>query len=128
MPRWLWLILGLALLFVIPALILHITYGPSYGFLSYDDHWVPDGNSGWKAEGFPDHRRPSESSVNVPFFLRLVPVVLPILLIVLFIASPLSHYVDREPNYKATNYNPEEYYPEFVEEMPELEDIEKRPK
>ncbi len=125
MPRWLWLIIGLALLYLIPSLILHVTYGPSYGFLSFDDCWVPDESGGWKAEGFPDHRRPSEPSVNIPFFLRLAPIVLPVLLVVLFIASPLSNYVEREPNYKPTKYDPEEYHPDFVEEMPETVDEDK---
>ncbi len=127
MPRWLWLIIALALLYVMPSLILHVIYGPSYGFLSFSDRWAPDGNGGWKAEGFPDQRRPTTPSVIVPFFLRIVPVVLPMLLIVLYIASPLSQYVEQEPNYKATKYNPEEYRPDFVEEMPELEDDSKSP-
>ncbi len=125
MPRWLWLIIGVLLLYLIPSFMLELSYGKSYGFLSYSDCWVPDGNGGWKADGFPDHRRPSEPSVNVPFFLHIVPFVLPMLLIALFLASPLSQFVEKEVDYKATKYDPEEYRPDFVDEMPETVDEEK---
>lgn len=124
LPRWTWLILGMALLYIVPSLVLEIVYGHSYSFMTMTDRWVPDGNGGWKAEGIPDHRRPSQPSVNIPLFLCLVPIVLPIVLVVLYLASPLSQFVEKEADYKATKYNPEEYRPKFVEEMPELEDEE----
>jgi hypothetical protein len=107
-----------------PALMLEISYGSSYNFLSIDNHWVPDGNGGWKAEGFPQDRRPSSPSENIPLVLKLTPFVLPVLLIALYLLSPLSQFIEKEADYKATKYNPEEYRPAFVEKMPELDDEE----
>lgn len=127
-PRWLWLILGVVLLYFAPAVLLEIAYGPSYQLFSLDNHWVPDDNGGWKAEGIPDERRPSAASEKIPLFLKVMPFVLPILLIALYLISPLSQLVEREGDYRATKYNPEEYRPTFVEEMPELEDEENTPK
>jgi len=121
MRRWLLLILGVIVLFLIPSLILQFVYGPSYGFLSYNNHWVPDGQGGWQAKGFPDTFRPSAPSVNVPLFLRIIPFALPLLLILLYIISPLSQYVEREPDFKSGEYKPDKYYPEYEEPEPDDE-------
>jgi hypothetical protein len=102
--------------------MLEISYGPSYNFLSLDNHWVPDGSGGWKAEGFPIERRPDVKSDNIPILLRAMPFVFPILLIALYLLSPLAQLVEKEESYKPTEYKPEDYRPTFVEEMPELED------
>ncbi len=113
--RWVLLILAAVFLYLIPALILQLTYGPSYGLLSFNDNWVPDGNGGWKAEGFPGTFRPSQPSVNVPIFLKLIPVTLPVLLILLLFLNPLSRYVDKEPGFGTKLYQPDKYQPKFID-------------
>lgn len=113
--RWALLFLGILLLYFIPAVILQLTYGPSYGMLSFNNHWIPDGNSGWKAEGFPGTFRPSQPSVNVPVFLGLIPVILPILLVLLLFLNPLSRYVDKEPGFETKQYQSEKYQPKFID-------------
>ncbi len=113
--RWSLLILGVLLLYFIPAVTLQLTYGPSYGLLSFNNHWVPDDNGGWRAEGFPGTFRPSEPSVNVPVFLRLIPVILPVLLILLLFLNPLSRYVDKEPGFETKQYQSEKYEPKFID-------------
>lgn len=113
--RWALLLLGILLLYLIPAIILQFNYGPSYGILSFENHWVPDNHGGWKAEGFPGTFRPSQPSVNVPIFLRLIPVILPVLLILLLFLNPLSHYVDKEPGFGTKQYQSEKYQPKFIE-------------
>ncbi|MGH8016062.1 MAG: hypothetical protein ACREBV_07725, partial [Candidatus Zixiibacteriota bacterium] len=107
LPRWTWLILGVLLLYFAPALLLELSYGPSYNLISFDNHWVPDGHGGWKAVGFPDHRRPSVPSENIPLFMRIVPILLPLLSVLLYCISPLSKYVEKEADYKPTKYSPE---------------------
>ena len=113
--RWLLLFLGALLLYFTPAVTLQLTYGPSYGILSFDNHWVPDGNGGWRAEGFPGTFRPSQPSVNVPVFLRLIPVILPVLLILLLFLNPLSRYVDKEPDFETKQFQSEKYEPKFID-------------
>ncbi len=103
------------MLYFIPAVILQITYGPSYGMLSFDNHWVPDANGGWQAKGFPGTFRPSQPSVNVPSLLRLIPVVLPVLLILLLSLNPLSRYVDKEPGFDTKEFETEKYAPKFID-------------
>ena len=113
--RWSLLILGALLLYLIPAVTLQLNYGPSYGILSFNDHWVPDTHGGWKAEGFPGTFRPSEPSVNMPIFLRLIPVILPVLLVLLLFLNPLSRYVDKEPGFETKQFQSEKYAPKFID-------------
>jgi len=123
-PKWTWLLAGVFLLHFVPALFLEISYGPSYNFMSIDNRWAPNDSGGWKAIGFPQTIRPSEPSVNVPLFLRIIPFVLPALLVLLFLTGPLSKYAEKEADFGPSKYNPEEYKPEFIDEMPKLEDEE----
>jgi len=113
--RWALLMLAVLFLYFIPAITLQLTYGPSYGILSFNNHWVPDTHGGWKAEGFPGTFRPSQPSVNVPLFLRLIPVILPVLLILLLFLNPLSRYVDKEPGFETKHYQSEKYEPKFID-------------
>lgn len=113
MQRWLLLIMGLILLYLVPSLPLQAVYGDSYGFMALDDCWSPDGQGGWQMKGFPDTPMPTEPSINVPVFLQIVPFILPLLLLLLFLLSPLSSFMDREPEYDISKFESEKCYPEF---------------
>ena len=113
MQRWLLLILGVIILYLVPSLLLQAVYGDSYGFMASEDCWIADGQGGWQMRGFPDSPRPDEPSQNVPVFLQIAPFILPLLLILLFLLSPLSSYMDREPKYDVSEFDPEKYYPEY---------------
>jgi len=113
MQRWLLLILGVIILYLVPSLLLQAVYGDSYGFMAPDDCWTADGQGGWLMKGFPDSPMPAEPSLNVPVFLEIAPFLLPLLLLLLFLLSPLSSYMDREPKYNVSEFEPEKYYPEF---------------
>ncbi len=113
MQRWLLLILGVIILYLAPSLLLQAVYGDSYGFMAPDDCWTADGQGGWQMQGFPDSHMPEEPSLNVPVFLQIAPFLLPLLLTFLFILSPLSSYMDREPKYDVSKFEPEKYYPEY---------------
>ena len=113
MQRWLLLILGLILLYLLPSLLLQAVYGDSYGFMAPDNFWTPDGQGGWQMKGFHDTPMPTEPSLNVPVFLQIVPFLLPLLLLLLFLLSPLSSFMDREPKYEVNAFKAEKYYPEF---------------
>ncbi len=103
-------------MYLLPSLILQAVYGDSYGFLSGEDCWIPDGQGGWQSHGFPDHPEPAEPSINVSIFLELVPFLLPLLLIFLYLLSPLSSFMDREPKYEISQFEAEKYYPDFNSE------------
>ena len=81
MQRWLLLILGVIILYLVPSLLLQAVYGDSYGFMAPDNSWTADGQGGWKMKGFPDSPIPAEPSLNVPIFLQIAPFLLPLLLI-----------------------------------------------
>lgn len=84
------LLVGIILLYLVPSLILQAIYGPSYGFLSGEDCWVPDGKGGWVEHGRPFNPPPAGPSVNIPILVRYIPIFLPALLLILFMFTPLS--------------------------------------
>ena len=88
------LLIAIILLYLVPTLILSAVYGPSYGFLSGEDCWVPDGQGGWSRHGQPTEPAPLESSVNVPFMARYLPIFLPGLVLILFLFTPLSKLLE----------------------------------
>ena len=88
-------IVTIVLLFLIPALILRATYGPSYYFLSGEDCWMPDGTGGWTKHGMPGGPQPHEPSVNIPFVVMYIPVFLPGLLTASVLCMSLSKKVKR---------------------------------
>jgi len=88
------LLIVIILLYLVPSLILSAVYGPSYGFLSGEDCWVPDGQGGWLQHGQPAEPAPSESSMNVPFTIRYLPIFLPALVLILFLFTPLSKMLE----------------------------------
>ncbi len=87
-------LIAVILLYLTPSLILQGIYGPSYGFLSGEDCWQPDGQSGWVQHGHPQSQQPSEPSVNVPMWVRYVPIFLPGLILFLFLFTPLSRHLE----------------------------------
>ena len=90
MKRTALLLVAVILLYLIPSAILQLAYGPSYGFLSGEDSWVPDGQGGWVAHGSPSGQAPSSASVNIPVLLRYLPIFLPAAVLILFYLTPLS--------------------------------------
>ena len=113
MQRWLLLILGVIILYLLPSLLLQAVYGDSYGFMAPTDCWIADGHGGWPMKGFPDSPMPAGPSLCVPVFLQIAPFLLPLLLILLFLLSPLASFMDREPKYEVNVVETEKYYPEF---------------
>lgn len=87
-------LIAVVLLFLIPSFALEAIYGPSYGFLAGEDCWVPDGQGGWAKHGDPALPQPSQPSVNVPMWVRYIPIFLPGLLLFLFLFTPLSRHLD----------------------------------
>lgn len=87
-------LIAIVLLFLVPSLILQGIYGPSYGFLSGEDYWQPDGSGGWVEHGHPAGSPPSEPSVNVPIGVRYIPILLPGLVLFLFLFTPLSRRLE----------------------------------
>jgi len=89
------LLLGIIILYLLSSLVLQGIYGPSYGFLTGEDSWVPDGQGGWGRHGNPAGPQPQVPSVDVPLMVRYVPIFVPALLLVLFMFTPLRKYIDR---------------------------------
>ena len=96
------LLIVVILLYLIPSLILQAVYGPSYGFLSGEDRWQPDGSGGWVKHGHPADPAPTEPSVLVPIGVRYIPIFLPALVLILFLFTPLSRKLEtRRPEEEA---------------------------
>ena len=90
------LLIGVIILFAIPSMVLKSIYGPSYTIFSGEDSWVPDNAGGWQAHGQPSGSPPDETSVTVPIAVRYIPILLPALLMILFMFTPLSRIVDKQ--------------------------------
>ena len=87
-------LIAVILLYLIPSLALQGIYGPSYGFLAGEDCWQPDGQGGWEQHGQPQSEQPMQSSVNVPMWVRYIPIFLPGLILFLFLFTPLSRHLE----------------------------------
>lgn len=87
-------LLILILLYLIPALSLKAVYGPSYNLLLTEDEWKPDGQGGWIKVGEPSSPPPTETSVRVPFVLQYVPILLPGLVLIVVLLTPLSRVLE----------------------------------
>jgi hypothetical protein len=94
MRRHVYLLLGCVVLYLLPSVTLQAVYGDSYGWLSGEDCWEPDGSGGWVMHGHPDGPMPSEPSVVIPILMHYLPVFLPTALLVLFLFTPLSRKLD----------------------------------
>ena len=91
------LLMGVILLYLLPALALKAVYGPSYSMWSGEDEWVPDGNGGWIKHGHPESPQPNQPSVDVPLTLQYIPIFLPALLLILFLFTPLKKHLESKP-------------------------------
>ncbi|HWR84039.1 MAG TPA: hypothetical protein VN285_12130 [Candidatus Deferrimicrobium sp.] len=89
------LLIGVASLYLVSSVVLQAVYGPSFGFLSGEDCWIPDGNGGWTKHGSPSGPPPGQPSVHVPAGMRYIPIFLPAVLLILFLFTPLKRFVDR---------------------------------
>jgi hypothetical protein len=89
------LLLGVVFLYLASSLVLQAVYGPSYGFLQGEDGWIPDGQGGWGKHGNPATPPPGVPSVHVPLLVHYLPIFLPALLLVLFMFTPLRHYLEK---------------------------------
>ncbi|UCC44171.1 MAG: hypothetical protein JSU65_13825 [Candidatus Zixiibacteriota bacterium] len=97
MRKTVYLLAGVIALYLLLSLLMAALYGPSYGFLQGEDSWVPDGSGGWAKHGSPDGPPPDEASVNVPIMIRYVPILIPGLLLVLFLFTPLRRLIETPP-------------------------------
>lgn len=88
------LLLAIILLYLVTSLTMQAIYGPSYGFLSGDDSWVPDGAGGWKQHGKPTGPAPGEPSVEIPLYARYLPIFLPAAVLAAFLFSPLGRILE----------------------------------
>ena len=89
-----YLLIALVLLYLIPALILQAVYGPSYGFMSGEDRWIPDGRGGWEMYGHPTDPMPQVPSENIPLLLPYLPIFLPAFLLIIFLFTPLTRKLE----------------------------------
>lgn len=90
MRNSLFLLVGVIALYLVLALGLQVIYGPSYGFLSGEDCWQPDGNGGWVKHGAPSGPPPAEPSRNIPIPVQYLPIFVPGLVLLAFMFTPLS--------------------------------------
>jgi hypothetical protein len=93
----LWLLAGIIFLYLASALALQAIYGQSYGFLSGEDCWRPDGHGGWVKHGNPSDPPPAEASSNIPLLMNYLPIFLPGFLLALFLFTPLRHKLEPPP-------------------------------
>ncbi|MBU8933302.1 MAG: hypothetical protein KOO62_04775 [candidate division Zixibacteria bacterium] len=98
MKNSLTLLVALIGLYLALSLILHVVYGPSFGFLAGEDCWIPDGDGGWMAHGIPDSIAPDSPSMNVPLLLRYLPIYVPGLILAMFMFTPLRRFIESKPD------------------------------
>lgn len=86
--------LALILLYLLLSVFLQAIYGPSFGFLSGEDAWVPAGSGGWVRHGAPSGPPPDQPSIDVPITVRYIPILVPGLILLLFLFTPLSRLLE----------------------------------
>lgn len=90
-------------LFLGLSLLMQAIYGQSYGFLSGEDSWVPDGHGGWAKHGNPSSPPPEKPSVEVPLIAHYLPIIVPGLLLAAFLFTPLGRKLEeRRPESQPT--------------------------
>ena len=90
----------LVILYLGTSWILGAMYGPSYGYLSGENSWKPDGNGGWVAHGSPTTPVPDQPSQVVPLVVHYLPILIPGFLLALFLFTPLRTILDGKPGAK----------------------------
>ncbi len=94
MRNSIFLILGLAVLYLGISFALNGVYGPSYGFLQGEDCWIPDGSGGWTQHGNPADPAPDQPSRNVPLLVQYLPILIPGLVLAAFLFTPLRRKLE----------------------------------
>lgn len=94
MKRNLIFLLILIALYLIPSLILDAAYGPSFMLWAGSDYWRPDGESGWTEVGRPTDPKPVEPSVDVPILMHYIPLLLPGLVLMVVLLTPLTRILE----------------------------------
>ena len=84
----------LILLYLIPSLILQGVYGDSFGLWKGSERWYPDGNGGWEKQGEPNYLMPKGPSEVVPIGLQFLPLLLPGIVLMLVLLTPLSRVLE----------------------------------
>lgn len=124
MKNAVYLLLALIVLYVVLSLGLHAVYGPSYPFPPTSDNWRPDGSGGWVKLGDPSGPMPDVPSENIPVLLGYVPLLVPGLLLVLFLFTPLSRMLEGRQPVESDEY-PEEEVIVFDDEDGPVDDDER---
>ena len=81
-------------LYLVPSLILDAVYGPSFMLWAGTDYWRPDGNGGWVEVGEPTAPRPVVPSVEVPVIMHYIPLLLPGLVLMVVLLTPLTRLLE----------------------------------
>ena len=100
-------LLILIALYLVPSLILDAVYGPSFMLWSGTDYWRPDGQGGWVEVGEPTDPKPVEPSVNVPILMHYIPLLLPGLVLMVVLLTPLTRLLE-DPRPKPDQKDPPE--------------------
>ena len=84
----------LVVLYLATSFTVQSLYGPSYGALEGENHWRPDGNGGWVAQGTPVGPKPEQASEPVPLLALYLPILVPGFVLILFMFTPLRRFTD----------------------------------
>lgn len=121
-------LLILILLYLVPALTLKAVYGPSYNLLLTENEWQPDGQGGWVQVGEPTSPMPDKPSVMVPYALQYIPILLPGLVLIVVLLTPLSRLLEtKKPAEQRTDSVPEGTGTTDVSDEGEEEDTDQHP-
>ncbi len=112
MKRNLVLLMALILLYLVPSLILKAAYGPSYSVWQGENCWLSDQSGGWVRHGEPVDPMPTQPSVNIPTYQQYVPIFLPMLVLILFLFTPLSRLLQDKHMDEDMEEEPEQEKPE----------------
>ena len=104
----LYLLIGVIVLYLAPALAIKAVYGPSYSVWEGENCWIPDAKGGWAKQGEPTDPAPDQPSAVVPISILYIPIFLPTMLLVLFMFTPLSRKLERKKNPQDSSDPPED--------------------
>lgn len=99
MKRNLIFLFVLIALYLVPSLIFDAVYGPSYMLWETNDYWRPNTTGGWEAVGHPTGPPPAEPSQVVSIWEYYLPFLLPGLVLMLVLLTPLTRILE-EPRPK----------------------------
>lgn len=85
---------ALFVLYFATGYTLKSVYGDSFPFMQGEDYWLPDGNGGWEKHGDPSAAIPSSTSQDVPLIMVYIPFLVPSLVLILFLFTPLGKLLE----------------------------------